>query len=158
MNALIGYGIGALIILAALTGAYQYVDNHWVTDAGVAEGKRVKQDEWNAANAKAVLEAEAQRAEDEKVAKVEAQKLEVALAKQRRLNRELTEVVNSHIAAAKFAASCKLTPELLNDWNRAAGGGETGETRSVVSNPRGTTPSVGRPVDSGIGLKLPASR
>jgi hypothetical protein len=161
MSTLIAYGmswIGALVILAALTGAYQYVDNHWVTDAGIVEGKRLTQDDWDAAKVEAAAKAQAQRDLDEAAAKTEAKKLEDALAKQRRLNRELTQVVNQHIAVAKFPVSCKLTPELLNDWNRAAIGGEAGDAGSIVPKPSGSPSPASRSLDSGTGLKLPTGR
>lgn len=142
MSTLIAYGIGALVVLAALTGAYQYVDNHWVTDAGVSEGQRLKQEEWDAANVKADKEAKEQREKDELAARIEARRLEDALVKQRRLNRDLTQAINSHIAAAKFHVSCKLTPELHNDWNRAAAGTTEGDAGGSVSGSGGAPAPV----------------
>jgi len=158
MITLLPYLIGAILIAGGVFAGYQYVDNNWQTDAGIAEGKRLTKAEWDAANAKAILEAKEQRDADEAVAQAEAKKLEGALANQRRLNRELAQAVQGHIAAAKFPVDCKLTPELHNDWNRAASGSQEGNAGRGVSKPGGGTPPADRSVNSGTGLKLPASR
>lgn len=37
---LLPYALGALAVAGAATVAYQYVDNRWATDAGIAEGRK----------------------------------------------------------------------------------------------------------------------
>lgn len=39
---LIPYIVGGLAIVAAITYVYQLVDNHWATDAGIAEGRKLE--------------------------------------------------------------------------------------------------------------------
>ena len=140
MNLLL-YGIVALAILGTLSGiAYK------VRESGY-EACKV---EWQAANAEATAAAELERKRQESVSRDQARTLEAKLAKQRRLNSDLANVVNQHISRIPPPpAGCPvpaLTPELLDDANRALAGPE-GPTPGSLPDAGGTAAPAGRSDD-----------
>lgn len=72
---LLPYFLGALALAGAVTWLYQLVDNHWATDAGIAEGKKRMQPKIDALEKfKADTIAAGKKAEQEKQAKEAADK------------------------------------------------------------------------------------
>ena len=143
------YALAGLAILAALSAiAYK------VRQSGF-DACRV---EWDAANAAASAQAEADRKRQDELSRAQATRLEAALQKQRTVNRELLGVVENHIKAARIPPECRLSDDLVRDWNRAnnpaakddAGRGVPGAGgTSATSNRRNDGRDAAKPPDGG---------
>jgi len=104
------YALAGLAILATLSGIAYKIRQSGYESCTV---------EWQAANAAALAKAEADRQRQDELSRAEAARLETALAKQRKVNAELLNVVEAHIKAARLPSECRITPELVRDWNAA---------------------------------------
>ena len=133
-----GYLVVAILVAGTLGATYF---------KGRSAGADACRVEWAQANAAASAKAEADRARQDELSRAEATRLETALAKQRRLNGELLNVVEGHIKAARFAPECRLTPELVRDWDAAGNPSAKDASGRVVPGAGGTVAPANRPVD-----------
>lgn len=122
---LIIYLVLALAILGSLAGLYALVDANWSTSAGVAEGKTLKQAEWD-------KKAREQRQGEEKQAAAAATTLETDNAKARTVYRTITQTVDRYIdrpvyknicldADGLASANAALTGALIESGSRSEG-------------------------------------
>ncbi|MDZ4252686.1 MAG: hypothetical protein U1A72_08970 [Sulfuritalea sp.] len=72
---LILYGIAAAAVLAAIWGAYAYVDHTWETSAGISRGEKAVRAQWDEANRRAKDEADAARDERARLAAAQSARL-----------------------------------------------------------------------------------
>ena len=105
-----GYLVVAILVAGTLGATYF---------KGRSAGADACRVEWAQANAAALAKAEADRQRQDELSRAEAARLETALAKQRKVNAELLNVVEAHIKAARLPSECRITPELVRDWNAA---------------------------------------
>lgn len=136
------YVIAGAAILAAVTGAYFYVDLNWETTAGIARGEEKKQAEWSAA-------AEAQRGREAEQADNAATKLETDNAKSRVVYKTLTQTVDRYIDRPVYRNVC-LDADGLRDANAALRGGQGADPAKPDKPMPGLKPALRW--DRGLGL------
>ena len=139
-----GY-LAAFLVVAALLGG-SYYKGH---SAG-ADGVRT---EWQTANVAALAKAEEDRSRQEQLSRQQAAQLESAQAKIRRLGRERIPAVEGHIQAAAIPAVCRLSDDLMRDWNRSSNIPGEDAASGKLPTPGGTASPADRPVDGGPSAK-----
>src|SRR3990167_4206500 len=129
---LIAYGLIALAILGALSGiGYKIRES----------GKDAVKVEWAADVAARKAEAEAERERQDALRATQDKQATRRLADAKRRSTELMGSLEAHIKAAGLRTDCRITPELLEDANRALAGGEGVGPGAVPSGPKPAAPA-----------------
>ena len=96
---LIIYAVAIAAVLAAVYGAYAYVDSSWETSAGIKKGTATKQAEWDAANLK-------QRQEEAAKTDKAAGKLEKGNSDAKVIYRTITQQVDKIVTRDIYVREC----------------------------------------------------
>lgn len=121
--------LGAIVILGMVYGLFQWLDNNWITDAGVNKGKAAIQADWDAAKAK-------QRQDEADKADKAAKKKGDGDAKAKVVYRTITQNVDRYIDRPIYRAEC-FDVDGMRDANSALGG--------KIAAPAGTDKPMPRP-------------
>lgn len=129
-GSLLMYSLLALAILSAIYLVFQWVDNHWETDAGVRKGKAECKADWD----KAIKD---QKEKEEAKASAAVKTLGDKDAKAKVVYREITKTIDKYIDRPVYRNIC-FDDDGLRDANRALNG-----ESAVTGKPSAVVPKTG---------------
>lgn len=127
------YIAAGIAIVVVATAAYQYVDNNWATDAGIAEGQRRTQKLWDEAKTQ-------QREEEIERGRKAALELGDDRAKSETITRTVTKYIDRIVDRPVYRSDCIDTDGLR--YLNCAIRGEAGTASCGPDSPLPTTPRV----------------
>lgn len=123
--------IGAALLFGAATAIYQYIDNNWATDAGVAKGRKEVQAQWD--------EAKLQQKEEEiERGRNAAHNLGEDRAKSEVVHRTVTKYIDRIVDRPVYRNMC-MDDDGLRNLNCAI----RGETGTAACRPDAALPASG---------------
>ena len=127
----LAYLIAGVALVGALGGLYWRIDS-----AAYERGAGKVRQEWDAANAAAQLQAEAERARQDALRATLDKQATGRLANEKKRSGELMASLDAHIRAAGLRPDCRITDELRDDANRALSGGQGVGPGTVPGGPK----------------------
>jgi len=124
---------GAAIVILGMLGALGYKVRE--------SGKDAVRVEWQAANAKAAADAEADRQRQDALRQAQDKEATRRLADEKKRTATVMASLEAHIRVAGKSAQCPVPPSLLNDWNAANAGPEGAGTGTVPPASGPSTPA-----------------